>query len=1626
MHTAYWEINLMGNRIGKRRAKSLFVGKNQNKNRMQGLSMEALEERQMLTVTTFQQGVGNYSGQEDTVLYSRDPDVNFGTEGSISPDQQDSNGVRQGLVKFDDIIGSTGNRIPLGAKINSAELVFNVINDSNSAMQMSLYRMQQDWSEGNATWNSFGAIGGVQASEGESSDLPPDGILFDPDTTANSPTAGIFDVARSLEYWVSGSNNFGWMVESAATNGWDFTTKEAPQIERPMLTVDWDVPAGDEFQILTTSFVQAEGDMGETRQAVVEIARLGDLSGPASINYNVGGGTATAGDDYVADSGQVNFATGEAFATLLVTINGDDALEGLETVEVTLSGGTVVAGRDVATITIGDDDALINEVLANISSSTEDETDREYVELIGTPGATLDDYYFAVLEGEEEEGPDGTGAGVAKYVFDLSGQSFGANGLLVIAPTNWEYNAIADADTNVINTASLDGAGGVFEDASQTYMLIRSPNAAITQGTDYDTVGTYENATNQAIGTGVGILDQLPTGADVVDSVGVVEGGGGDRDRVSTTEELGHPGIHVHQPTRLDPNSGNVTSDAVSRREGQLLPNSIGAWFNGDIASGDASSGPIEYENDTFFISVVAPDGSVLTPGSSNTLRTVFFSVADQDISVAEADGSVTLTIERTGDLNEVIDVDYTTVDFGSATEGVDYTGVTDTLTFGVGEAAKDITIPILADGTAEGFERFRVDITGVSAGYLITDGISTTAGAINGEAIVTIEDANVLTQSFQNGTNGYTGTKDAFLDGELIFDKLGQEGVIRVDQVKGEGEQAAAVVRPQQGLIRFDDMFGNGADQIPMGSTIFGGFLTLNVQNPSSGADVRFFQMNQDWEQVNATWLDPQGNAGSSILNGVTPDDVEASATPDMVVPDAGRVGQVEIPLNVDTLQSWANGSSDNFGWSIVSDSGTLWAFNSSEAFLPGTVKPELTILYTAPETVTGAFSLSVDEFVTNEDSDATITINRVGGSTGAATVDWEVTAGTGDLSDLSGSATGSVNFAAGELSKTFTVGINNDSATESNETVNISLSGTGLDFGRDMATLTIRDNDFNPFGGDLFLNELWINSPGNDPPHEFVELVGTPDIPLGSLYYVAIEGLVGDKEGTAEKVVDIGAFQNGAADVDGNGYTLLTPDAADFAFRVPANATQIDGLGPISQENVSTANDSTTYMVLYSPFTSLTTTEFDYDWDNDGALELPLGVQIVDSVGVRVFGALDQLYGPASNQATFGLGDPDVDAVSRDRGSTAANQGSAWFGGDLFPAGDDYLLYESAEAFGLPVTGSALSPGEPNTGDNVASPLVSLVSVAETVAGSTYTVTFNGPVSQFNIGDGGSMSPGGAGITVTDSNGAVVPTVDAIPDVAGLGTDTLTITFNGTGVNGGVAPAGDYLLNFVGNGLIGNARAVDVANDGSEIDGFFQFAFTSPGGGTGGDFNNDGVWDCDDIDTLTAEIASGNNNPAFDLTNDGAVNLADRDAWLAIAGGINLPSGNAYLLGDADLNGAVDGADFIEWNNNKFSTNSAFCSGDFDANGVVDGADFIIWNNNKFQSADGIALINVDQADSLRKDRVEADVAVATEPATDGVALTPYEAKETDSLSLRDRDAEDRELEAVESIFADLSQLI
>ena len=121
--------------------------------------------------------------------------------------------------------------------------------------------------------------------------------------------------------------------------------------------------------------------------------------------------------------------------------------------------------------------------------------------------------------------------------------------------------------------------------------------------------------------------------------------------------------------------------------------------------------------------------------------------------------------------------------------------------------------------------------------------------------------------------------------------------------------------------------------------------------------------------------------------------------------------------------------------------------------------------------------------------------------------------------------------------------------------------------------------------------------------------------------------------------------------------------------------------------------------------------------------------------------------------------------------------------------------------------------------------------------------------------------------------------------------------------------------------------------------------------------DFDDDGDYDCDDLDMLTKQIAGGGNDPAFDLNGDGVIDLLDLEIWRADAGAwpdnFAITGGNPFLAGDANCDGAVDAADFIAWNSNKFTATANNSRGDFNASGFVDGADFMIWQSNKFQTS-------------------------------------------------------------------------
>ena len=122
------------------------------------------------------------------------------------------------------------------------------------------------------------------------------------------------------------------------------------------------------------------------------------------------------------------------------------------------------------------------------------------------------------------------------------------------------------------------------------------------------------------------------------------------------------------------------------------------------------------------------------------------------------------------------------------------------------------------------------------------------------------------------------------------------------------------------------------------------------------------------------------------------------------------------------------------------------------------------------------GVLALSSATYTVGEGAGTvTVTVNRTGGTDGAVSVAYTLTDGTATGGAACGgtvdyvSTGGTVNFASGESSKTFTVGICDDSVVEGDETFNVVLGATtgGATVGTpSTAVVTITDND-NPGPG-------------------------------------------------------------------------------------------------------------------------------------------------------------------------------------------------------------------------------------------------------------------------------------------------------------------------------------------------------------------------------------------------------------------------------------------------------------------------------------------------------------------------------------------------------------------------------
>lgn len=173
-----------------------------------------------------QHGENGYMGLEDTEIRFSAPDADNSELQSLNPDLADGGGEVQVLMRFNDLIGDGENQIPADQPVESATLSINI---TGPGTPLNLHQMLTEWEDDTATWNTL--VGGVQADDVEAKAAPDD---------TQQANAGIttWDITESIRAWQADpESNLGWVMLPTGTNGVDFLSAEAIELDTGGLAV---------------------------------------------------------------------------------------------------------------------------------------------------------------------------------------------------------------------------------------------------------------------------------------------------------------------------------------------------------------------------------------------------------------------------------------------------------------------------------------------------------------------------------------------------------------------------------------------------------------------------------------------------------------------------------------------------------------------------------------------------------------------------------------------------------------------------------------------------------------------------------------------------------------------------------------------------------------------------------------------------------------------------------------------------------------------------------------------------------------------------------------------------------------------------------------------------------------------------------------------------------------------------------------------------------------------------------------------------------------------------------------------------------------------------------------------
>ncbi len=208
---------------------------------------------------------------------------------------------------------------------------------------------------------------------------------------------------------------------------------------------------------------------------------------------------------------------------------------------------------------------------------------------------------------------------------------------------------------------------------------------------------------------------------------------------------------------------------------------------------------------------------------------------------------------------------------------------------------------------------------------------------------------AGASVASFRQGEGAYTGAVDTQIRLVGPDTDYSTAATLAADAAVN----AAPLPNPQQVLIRFDNLVGSSAGQVPPGATIHAAVLELtSITSDSQGDGGQFHALLKPWNATD-TW--------NIWVDGIAADGVEAAATATTTIgpsdttqpPVQSTINTVELTSDV---QAWASGQQNN-GWVILPWTGGTdgWGITSSDAPVVE-ARPQLRVYFVPGPYLVGA----------------------------------------------------------------------------------------------------------------------------------------------------------------------------------------------------------------------------------------------------------------------------------------------------------------------------------------------------------------------------------------------------------------------------------------------------------------------------------------------------------------------------------------------------------------------------------------------------------------------------------------------------------------------------------------------